>query len=166
MGWGVKLGGDGGDIYAVKKRFCCFLLMTIYRQGSPLHLPPKSLLSTAGFKYLEATNHVLPNRHHPPRVIELPAVAWCREHSNETTVGEKLVTILNDLVGTDYEIEVVTIQELEVGGVGRGALALSLVWYYVYTVFPVLGCFLLLLLLAPCSSSFSHLGKYVWSEAV
>mmetsp|Transcript_41627 Transcript_41627/g.61077 ORF Transcript_41627/g.61077 Transcript_41627/m.61077 type:complete len:264 (+) Transcript_41627:174-965(+) len=63
-------------------------------------------------QYLERAHEALVHAHHGTGVIELPAVVGGREESHQASLGEKLVAVFDDLVGTADEVEVVLFQKV------------------------------------------------------
>ncbi len=61
--------------------------------------------------YLERTQQTLIHAHHGTGVVELSAVVWRTEQSNQLSFGEELVAVLNNLVGTAYQVHVVLLEE-------------------------------------------------------
>ena len=70
------------------------------------------LLRTRRLEYLERAHERVVYRHHCAGVDELAAVVWRREDRDEFTTSEELVAILDDLVGTHDQVEVVPAEEL------------------------------------------------------
>lgn len=60
---------------------------------------------------LERTQQRLVNTHHRASIIELSTVVGCGEQSHQLALGEELVTVFNDLMGTTNEIHVMLLQE-------------------------------------------------------
>ena len=58
-------------------------------------------------QYLEATHEGIINAHHGTRVIKLPTVIWRTEHRNQLLFGKELVPVLNDLMCSTDEVQVV-----------------------------------------------------------
>jgi hypothetical protein len=61
--------------------------------------------------YLEGAEQALIHAHHGTGIVELAAVVGGAEQRDELALGEELVTILDDLVGTADEVHVVFLQE-------------------------------------------------------
>lgn len=60
---------------------------------------------------LEGAEQALVHAHHGARVVKLSTVVGCAEQGHQLTLGEKLVTVFDDLVGTADEVHVVFLQE-------------------------------------------------------
>jgi hypothetical protein len=77
---------------------------------------------------LEGAQQALVHTHHRTRIIELAAVVGRREQCDELTFGEELVTVLDDLVSTAYEVHVMLLQEAgdDVWAEGEGHTAVIL----------------------------------------
>ena len=60
---------------------------------------------------LERAEETLVNAHHGTSIVEFSAVVGCAEQSHELALGEKFVTILDNLVGTADEIHVMLLEE-------------------------------------------------------
>jgi hypothetical protein len=56
---------------------------------------------------LEGTGQILLDSHHGPAVVELAAVVRSREYGDQLFFGEELVAILDDLMGSANEVELV-----------------------------------------------------------
>lgn len=69
------------------------------------------LLLLSRLENLEGAQETLIDRHHGSSIIELATVVWSREERHELAFGEKLVSVLHDLVGTAYEVHVMLLQE-------------------------------------------------------
>jgi len=73
---------------------------------------PVSQCSALGFENLEGTEETFAHGHHGSRVVKLAAIVRRREDRDELTIREKFVSVLDDLVTSAYEIEVVLFTEL------------------------------------------------------
>lgn len=62
-------------------------------------------------QHLEGTSEVLLNSHHSSTVIELPAVIGCGEDSHKLLLGEELIAVLDYLMGTADQVQLVLPQE-------------------------------------------------------
>lgn len=60
---------------------------------------------------LEGTQQTLVDTHHCSGIVELSTVVGGTEQSNQLALREELVAVLNDLVGTAYQVHVVLLQE-------------------------------------------------------
>lgn len=60
---------------------------------------------------LERAEQALVDAHHGAGVVELAAVVWRAEKGHELALGEELVAVFHNLVGTADEIHVVLLQE-------------------------------------------------------
>ena len=60
---------------------------------------------------LEGAEQAFVHAHHGTGIVELAAVIGGAEQGDELTLGEELVTILDDLMGTADEVHVVFLQE-------------------------------------------------------
>lgn len=60
---------------------------------------------------LEGAEQAFVHAHHGTRIVKLPAVVWRAEQGHELTLGEELVTILDDLVGTADQVHVMLLEE-------------------------------------------------------
>ena len=70
------------------------------------------LLRTSRLEYLERAHERVVHSHHCAGVVELAAVVRRREDRDEFPASEELVAILDDLVGTHDQVEVVPAEEL------------------------------------------------------
>jgi len=61
---------------------------------------------------LKRAHEGLIDRHHSSGVIELSAVVWRGEQRDELALREELVSILDDLVSSADQVEIVAVQEL------------------------------------------------------
>ena len=61
--------------------------------------------------YLERAHEGLVNAHHGPSVVKLAAVVGGAEESHKLALGEELVTVLDNLVGTADEVHIMLIEE-------------------------------------------------------
>ena len=61
---------------------------------------------------METAHQISINRHDGTTIVEFITVVGGREDSNKLTLGEKLITIFNNLVSTANEIKVVFAEEL------------------------------------------------------
>ena len=88
----------------------------------------KSLALLGGLEDLEGAHEGLVDGHHGSGVVELSAVVRGGEEGDELPAGEELVSVLDDLVGTADEVEVVLVQELgdDVLSEGEGDAAVVL----------------------------------------
>jgi len=73
---------------------------------------PISQSSALGFQNLEGTEETFAHGHHGSRVVKRAAIVWRREDCDEPTIREKSVSVLDDLVSSAYEIEVVLFAKL------------------------------------------------------
>jgi len=70
------------------------------------------LLLLRGLEDLEGAHESLVDAHHGAGVVELTAVVGGREKGDQLPLGEELVAVLNDLVGSADEVHVVLLEEL------------------------------------------------------
>lgn len=61
--------------------------------------------------YLERAEETLINAHHGTGIVKLSTVVGSAEESNKLALGEELVPIFHDLVGTADEVHVMLLQE-------------------------------------------------------
>lgn len=61
--------------------------------------------------YLERTKQALINTHHRTSIVKFTTVVRSAEQRHELPLGEELVAILDDLMGTAYQIHVVFLEE-------------------------------------------------------
>lgn len=61
---------------------------------------------------LEGAHQSIVDTHHGASVVELTTVVGCREDGDQLSSGKELVTILNHLVGTANQVQIVSAQEL------------------------------------------------------
>lgn len=71
---------------------------------------PRSIASRTS-TYLERTKQALINTHHCTSIIKFTTVVRSAEQRHELSLGEELVAILDDLMGTAYQIHVVFLEE-------------------------------------------------------
>ena len=64
-----------------------------------------------GLTYLEGAKQALVDAHHSTSVVEFTAVIRCAEERHELSLGEELVTVLYDLMGTTDQVHVMLLQE-------------------------------------------------------
>ena len=69
------------------------------------------LLLLRWLQNLERAQKRFVHAHHRTSVVELSAVIWRREESDELTLGEELVPVFDDLMRAAYEIHVVLLKE-------------------------------------------------------
>lgn len=69
------------------------------------------LLLLSGLQDLERAEQAFVDTHHGTGVVKLSAVIGRAEQGNELAFRKELVTILDDLMGTTYEIHVMLLQE-------------------------------------------------------
>ena len=62
--------------------------------------------------YLKGAHEVLINCHHAPSVVIIPTIIRSGEQSHQLSPGKELVAILHHLMGSAYEVQVVSVQEL------------------------------------------------------
>merc|ERR1719474_8195 len=79
--------------------------------------PVKALILVFGLlltrlQYLERTHECFVDRHHAPGIVELPAVVGRREEGDQLPLGKELVAVLDHLMGSAYEVQVVAVEEL------------------------------------------------------
>lgn len=60
---------------------------------------------------LERAKQTFIYAHHGTRIVKLSTVVRCTEQGHKLALGEELVTVLDDLVGTADEIHVVLLEE-------------------------------------------------------
>jgi hypothetical protein len=72
--------------------------------------------------HLEGAEQTLVHAHHRARIVELAAVVGCAEERNELPLGEELVAVLYDLMGSANQIHVVLLKEAldNIGPKGEG----------------------------------------------
>ena len=70
------------------------------------------MCGAGGFEDLEGTHERVIDRHHGPRIVKLSTVVGCREYRNELTPRKEFVSILDDLMRSDDEIQIVPTQKL------------------------------------------------------
>ncbi len=56
-------------------------------------------------KNVKGANEVFGYAEYCGGVVEFVAVIWSRENCDESSVGKELVAVLNDLMGTSYQVE-------------------------------------------------------------
>lgn len=80
------------------------------------------LLLLCRLQNLEGAEQALVDTHHGASIVELAAVVGCAEQGDELALGEELVAVLDDLVGTTDEVHVVLLQEAgnDIGTKGEG----------------------------------------------
>lgn len=61
--------------------------------------------------YLERTKQALVDTHHCTSVVEFTTVVGSAEQSYELSLGEELITVLDDLMGAAYQIHIVFLEE-------------------------------------------------------
>jgi hypothetical protein len=61
--------------------------------------------------YLEGAEQALVDTHHRTCVVKFTAVVGCTEQCNELALGEELVSVFHDLMGTAYKVHIVLLQE-------------------------------------------------------
>lgn len=77
-----------------------------------MHLAPSELLFLLSrLEDLERAEQALVNAHHGSRIVEFTTVIGRAEQCHQLTLGEELVAVFDDLVGTTDEIHVVLLQE-------------------------------------------------------
>jgi len=72
----------------------------------------KPLALLGRLQNLERTHKRFVHAHHGAGVIKLPTVIRRRKESNELPPSEKLVSVLNDLMGAANQVKIVLVQEL------------------------------------------------------
>lgn len=65
-----------------------------------------------GSNDLEGANELLINIHDGPCVVKLTAIIWRREQGDESSAGLKLVPILDYLMGSTNQVQIVLCQKL------------------------------------------------------
>ena len=107
--------------------WCCRLLRSWRRCGTLLSngTVEEALLLLHRLENLERAHERLVDVHHCTRVVELSAVVGCREYRHELALSEKLVPILNYLMPSTDQVNVISVQELVdyFGPVGEGNAA-------------------------------------------
>lgn len=61
--------------------------------------------------HLERAEQALVHTHHGSSIVEFSAVVRCTEQGHELALGEELVTVFHDLVGTADQIHIVLLKE-------------------------------------------------------
>lgn len=69
------------------------------------------LLLLSGLEDLERAEQALIHAHHSTRIVEFTAVVWRAEQSDKLSLGEELVSVLDDLMRSADEVHVVFLQE-------------------------------------------------------
>jgi len=75
--------------------------------------------------YLERTQQALVHAHHCSCIVKFPAIIGCTEQRDQLPLREKLVSVLDDLMGAADEVHIVFLQEARyhVGAEGEGDTA-------------------------------------------
>jgi len=66
----------------------------------------------SGTKNGETAHESVIDGHESARVIELAAVVWCTKHCHQLATTEELVAILDDLMGSTDQVDIIFLQEL------------------------------------------------------
>merc|ERR1719229_400622 len=103
----IPIVGQGSLVFSCR----VMTISTLFNEGKWLR--GKKVLSPLGgrFENLETAHECLVNAHHCPGVIELSEVIRSGEEGDQLTSGKEFVTILNDLVGSADQVEVVLVEE-------------------------------------------------------
>lgn len=56
--------------------------------------------------YLEGAEEGFIHRHHSSCIVKLSTVIWCREQSDQLSLGEEFITIFNNLWGSDDSLDI------------------------------------------------------------
>ena len=57
--------------------------------------------------YLETTDQIFADGHERSSIVKFSAICWCTEDRYELATSEKFVAIINNLVGSTNEIQIV-----------------------------------------------------------
>ncbi len=80
-------------------------------------LPPStslllsSLRSTSRLQNLKRTHQCIIHSHHGSGVIKFSTIVGCREYCHQFTICKELISILNNLVRSNYQVQIMTIEE-------------------------------------------------------
>ena len=79
-----------------------------------------SLFFLSGLEDLERTHQSVIDTHHSTSIVKLSTVVGSREDGDELSLGEELISVLDNLMGTTHEIQVVFVEELGHNIVSKG----------------------------------------------
>merc|ERR1719341_663188 len=108
--------GEGGSLFfvvCIMACCCCccgwLLLLTSGRGREGVYF---LFIFVTRFQNLETAHQGLVHRHHGTSIVKLATVVWSREECDQLALCKELVTILNYLVSSAYQVKVVFVKEL------------------------------------------------------
>merc|ERR1719507_2590495 len=94
--------GEGGSLFFV--HFC--------HRAAAVEAAIGEFLLVSRFQNLETAHQGLVHRHHGTSIVKLATVVWSREECDQLALCKELITILNYLVSSAYQVKVVFVKEL------------------------------------------------------
>ena len=92
--------------------FSLFLLSLAWRSLGSSWASTTATLSVGCFQNWEAAHQCVVDRHQGTRIIEFSTVVWCWKYSDELSTAEELIAVLNHLMCSANQIDVIFLQEL------------------------------------------------------